>query len=245
MADLQKGFETAQAVLNYEIKKGTQMMEEALDTLDFSLMKDGAHHVGLHGGRSLSHHVQDAKKQFIQKLTEALKEDGFEVVDGDNTLTFKLHHVTVLKLVKNDLCAIDSIGRASRPLAPFEQRLKEVETMVHDDTIQAKLFEKIADKPSYILTSDYEKEESELLSKKKLPLQNKVFITLLVGLHPKSKQTVKDDAVRYARHADALQETLQNLRDQEPLIRLQEENFDFVKEEAPKLLEKYNFGVMQ
>lgn len=245
MADLQKGFEAAQAILNHEIQKGTQMMEEALDTLDFSLMEEGVHHVGLHGGRSLSHHVQDAKKQFIQKLTEALKEDGFEVIDGDNTLTFTLKHLPVLKLVKNDLCVIDSIGKAKRPLAPFEQRLKEVETMVHDDAIRARLFEKIAEKPSYIFSSDYEKEESELISKKKLPLSNKVFITLLVSLHPKSKQTVKDDAVRYGRHAEALQETLQNLREKEPLVRLQEENFDFVKEEAPKLLEKYNFGVMQ
>lgn len=96
-----------------------------------------------------------------------------------------------------------------------------------------------------ILSSDYEKDASELSANRKIRLHERVLATLLVGLHPKSKQSVKDNAERYRRHAENLEETLQNLRDKEPLVRLQEEHFDFVKEEAPKRLEKYNFGVMQ
>lgn len=245
MANLQKGFEAAQAILNYEIQKGTQMMEEALDTLDFSLMKEGAHHVGVHGGRSLSHDVRDAKKQFIQKLTEALKEDGFEVEKGDRTITFLLNNIRVLKLTDDDLCAIDLLRNASAPLAPYEKRLKEVQTIRNDRNVQAEMSEKMLKNPAYILTPDYQTDADKISGKGKSPFYLRLIATGLVAFHPKSKKRVQRRMNQARYESDSLKETHENLLEKEQEVRLQEENFPYVIEEAPKLLKKYNFGVMQ
>lgn len=245
MADLQKEFETAQAVLNHEIKKGTQMMEEALDTLNFTLMKEGAHHVGLHGGRSLSQHVRDAKKRFIQKLTEALKEDGFEVKKGDRTITFLLNNVRVLKLTDDDLCAIDLLRDASAPLAPYEKRLNEVHVIRNDRIIQAEMAEKILTNPLYILTPEHQADADKISGKGKTPFHLRLIATGMVAFHPNSKKKV-ERLLKQARHeADSLKETYENLLKKEGEVRMQEEQFPYVVKEAPKLLEKYNFGVMQ
>lgn len=245
MANLQKEFETAQAGMNFEIQKGVQMMEEALETLDFSLMKEGAHHVGLHGGRSVSQHVRDAKKQFIQKLTEALEEDGFEVNKGDRTITFLLNNIRVLKLTDDDLCAIDLLRNASSPLPPFEKRLKEVQQIRNDRNVQAEMTEKMLKNPTYVLTPDYLADADKISGEWKPPFQLRLMTTALIAFRPKSKKKV-ERLMNQARYEyDSLKETHENLLEKEQEIRLQEENFPYVKEEAPKLLKKYNFGVMQ
>ncbi|WP_214688251.1 MULTISPECIES: hypothetical protein [unclassified Exiguobacterium] len=239
MSHLQEQFKRQEKILALEVQNGISMMEEAIRTQNFQQMREATLYISQKGKGIFRDEVNVAKREFMEKLSGSLKNDGFEMEDNGDSWTFSLQKVPVLKVVKGHFLVFDRLGKNDESMEAYERRVKGLEKTITYEEMMINLSTKLLENPFYLLSREFRKLEKSYSSFNRATVLTLIKGTMLM-LTANGRQNLRDKRETRLKNIEGLRETLNNLYEKREDMLEREKNWENVRAIAPKMLEKYH-----